>query len=82
MNSFHFTVIYWENNPGKAIDVDILKKVPMLSDEHAMTLVRDILDQEIKYALFSIGDDKSLGPDGYTSRFFKKSWSIVEITHN
>jgi hypothetical protein len=26
---------------------------------------------------FSMGDDKAPGPDGYTSAFFKKSWSIV-----
>lgn len=31
----------------------------------------------IKDALFDVGDDKSLGLDGYTSHFFKKSWETV-----
>ncbi|GJS53894.1 putative RNA-directed DNA polymerase [Tanacetum coccineum] len=35
-------------------------------------MVRDITDSEIRGALFSMGDDKSPGPDGYTTAFFKK----------
>ncbi|GJV95336.1 RNA-directed DNA polymerase, eukaryota, reverse transcriptase zinc-binding domain protein [Tanacetum coccineum] len=27
--------------------------------------------------MFSIKDDKAAGPDGFTSKFFKKAWSIV-----
>ncbi|GKB78060.1 hypothetical protein Tco_0944955, partial [Tanacetum coccineum] len=34
-------------------------------------------DNEIKHAMFDIGDKKALGPDGYTSTFFKKAWKIV-----
>ncbi|XP_074316286.1 uncharacterized protein LOC141652637 [Silene latifolia] len=33
---------------------------------------------EIKQVLFSIPDDKSPRPDGYTSYFFKASWSIIQ----
>ncbi|GJR56913.1 aspartic peptidase [Tanacetum coccineum] len=32
---------------------------------------------EIKSAMFSIGDDRAPGPDGFTSAFFKKSWDIM-----
>nr|GEV62574.1 hypothetical protein [Tanacetum cinerariifolium] len=28
-------------------------------------------------AMFDIGDDRALGPDGYTSVFFKKGWNIA-----
>jgi len=48
-----------------------------LSDEQAAALTSLVTSEEIKEALFSIGDDKSPGPDGYSSAFFKKSWSIV-----
>ncbi|GKE76709.1 hypothetical protein Tco_1542829 [Tanacetum coccineum] len=33
--------------------------------------------REIKSAMFSIGDDRAPGPDGFTYAFFKKSWDIV-----
>nr|GEX50457.1 methylenetetrahydrofolate reductase 1 [Tanacetum cinerariifolium] len=40
-------------------------------------MVRDISNNEIKAAMFDIGDDQALGPDGYTSGFSKKGWDIV-----
>lgn len=40
-------------------------------------MVRPISDVEVKCALFSIGDKKAPGPDGYTSKFFKEAWDIV-----
>ncbi|GKC42596.1 hypothetical protein Tco_1060318, partial [Tanacetum coccineum] len=36
-----------------------------------------ILDKEIRAAMFDIKDDKAAGPDGFTSKFFKKAWAIV-----
>nr|GFA05141.1 hypothetical protein [Tanacetum cinerariifolium] len=32
---------------------------------------------EVKDALFSMGNDKSPGPDGYAAAFFKESWEII-----
>ena len=40
-------------------------------------MIRVVFDEEIKGALFSIGDDKSLGPDGLSAYFFKRAWSTV-----
>ncbi|GJV43032.1 hypothetical protein Tco_1427568 [Tanacetum coccineum] len=40
-------------------------------------MVCDITNDEIKAAMFDIGDDKASGPDGYTFAFFKKGWSVV-----
>nr|GFB55044.1 methylenetetrahydrofolate reductase 1 [Tanacetum cinerariifolium] len=34
-------------------------------------------DKEGKEALFDIADDKALGPDGFTSMFFKETYDIV-----
>nr|XP_043611422.1 uncharacterized protein LOC122583015 [Erigeron canadensis] len=33
--------------------------------------------EEIKDVMFSIGDNKAPGPDGFTSAFFKKSWRVI-----
>ncbi|GJZ41493.1 RNA-directed DNA polymerase, eukaryota, reverse transcriptase zinc-binding domain protein [Tanacetum coccineum] len=48
-----------------------------LSKKEAMNMVNEVTDNEIKHAMFDIGDNKALGPDGYTSTFFKKAWKIV-----
>ncbi|GJR73600.1 hypothetical protein Tco_0085965 [Tanacetum coccineum] len=53
--------------------------VPMAFIDHYTTyfMVRDVSDQDIRDAIFSLGDDKSLGPDGYTAAFFKEAWEII-----
>ena len=42
-----------------------------------------VTHEEIKNALFSIDDSKAPGPDGFSSLFFKRAWSIVgnEVSH-
>ncbi|XP_039066047.1 uncharacterized protein LOC120211619 [Hibiscus syriacus] len=40
-------------------------------------LVGEVSDNEVKEALFRQGKDKSPGPDGFTSWFFKVAWGIV-----
>ncbi|KAK4386049.1 hypothetical protein Sango_2475500 [Sesamum angolense] len=39
-------------------------------------------DREVKEAIFGISDDKALGPDGFTTAFYKQSWSVIleEVT--
>nr|GFA71986.1 hypothetical protein [Tanacetum cinerariifolium] len=34
---------------------------------------------EVKSAMFSMGNDKSLGPDGFTAAFFKDTWDIIGV---
>ncbi|KAE8714581.1 OB-fold-like isoform 1 [Hibiscus syriacus] len=45
--------------------------------EAANCLTKEVDDVEIKNALFRQGKDKSPGPDGFTSGFFKAAWDIV-----
>ena len=40
-------------------------------------LTRVISGEEIRRVLFAMPNDKSPGPDGYTSEFYKASWDIV-----
>ncbi|GKC34971.1 RNA-directed DNA polymerase, eukaryota, reverse transcriptase zinc-binding domain protein [Tanacetum coccineum] len=45
--------------------------------EDATFMIRQVTDKEIKEALFDICDNKSPGPDGFTSKFYKKAWNTV-----
>ncbi|KAM0043987.1 putative RNA-directed DNA polymerase [Helianthus debilis subsp. tardiflorus] len=49
----------------------------MLDPSVAEHMAREVTVAEIKSAMFSIGDNKAPGPDGYSSAFFKKGWPIV-----
>lgn len=40
-------------------------------------MVRPITKEEIKDAMYNIGENKASGPNGYTSTFFKSSWHII-----
>lgn len=51
------------------------KKVP---HDEAVTMIREVTNVEIKEALFDIDDHKAPGPDGFTSKFFKKAWNTIQ----
>ncbi|GJX05019.1 hypothetical protein Tco_0190935, partial [Tanacetum coccineum] len=40
-------------------------------------MIRTVSSQEINDTLFSMGDDKSMEPDGYTTEFFKEARDIL-----
>ncbi|GJV01910.1 putative RNA-directed DNA polymerase, eukaryota, reverse transcriptase zinc-binding domain protein [Tanacetum coccineum] len=48
-----------------------------VSDMANENMVKSITNEEIKRAMYGIGDDKASGPDGFTSAFFKKGWDVV-----
>nr|GEX37625.1 putative RNA-directed DNA polymerase, eukaryota, reverse transcriptase zinc-binding domain protein [Tanacetum cinerariifolium] len=48
-----------------------------LTSDVANYMVRDVSDQEIREAMFVMGDNKAPGPDGYTAAFFKEAWEIL-----
>ncbi|KAL0445474.1 UNVERIFIED_CONTAM: hypothetical protein Slati_1675300 [Sesamum latifolium] len=54
----------------------------VMSEDEALLLVQPVTLDEIKQAVFDIDEVKTLGPDGYSSGFFKAAWSIVgeEVT--
>ncbi|GJR64260.1 RNA-directed DNA polymerase, eukaryota, reverse transcriptase zinc-binding domain protein [Tanacetum coccineum] len=60
--------------PIEGLDSLFVKK---LDSQCAASMIRPVLDDEIKHAMFSIEDDKAVGPDGFTSKFFKAAWSVV-----
>ncbi|GJU83616.1 sodium/hydrogen exchanger 6 [Tanacetum coccineum] len=51
--------------------------IRVLDYSKADCMVRDVTDDEIKSVMFSMGDDRAPGPDGFTTAFFKKAWDVV-----
>nr|GEY66007.1 hypothetical protein [Tanacetum cinerariifolium] len=51
--------------------------VKKISNGTKNNMVHEVSNEEIKSVMFNIGDDRALGPDGFSSVFFKKSWNIV-----
>ncbi|GJU16817.1 hypothetical protein Tco_1144783 [Tanacetum coccineum] len=56
-------------------DIDLFRV--KLDENVALDMTRAVTTQEVKSVLFSMGNDKSPGPDGFTVAFFKESWDIV-----
>ncbi|XP_021747229.1 uncharacterized protein LOC110713074 [Chenopodium quinoa] len=54
-----------------------LLQLPSLSTEQQNQLLVLFSPQEIQEAMFDIDDNKSSGPDGFSSAFFKSHWQVV-----
>ncbi|GJY80757.1 hypothetical protein Tco_0493508 [Tanacetum coccineum] len=77
-NTTYFYKIVKSNFLGLRVLPPLLMIISrVLADHKADFMVREVSDSEIKGALFSTGDDKAPGPDGFTATFFKKAWDIV-----
>jgi hypothetical protein len=59
------------------INDNVILSGPCLDSSSHDSLLRPVTNELIQQTLSSIGNDKSLGPDGYISLFFKKAWGIV-----
>jgi hypothetical protein len=78
----HEFVRYYRNLLGSTkqtipINEDVIHCGPCLDATSHDFLLGQVTNDLIQHTLFSIGNEKALGPDGYSSLFFKKAWSIV-----
>nr|GEW63617.1 hypothetical protein [Tanacetum cinerariifolium] len=48
-----------------------------LSDLLSSNMIHEVTNEEVKAAMFDIGDDKASSPDGYTLTFFKKGGTLL-----
>ncbi|GJU88156.1 hypothetical protein Tco_1300579 [Tanacetum coccineum] len=50
-----------------------------LDESKAEGMARHVTNKEIKSEIFSIGDNYSSGPDGFSASFFKHAWDIIGL---
>ncbi|XP_071699054.1 uncharacterized protein [Rutidosis leptorrhynchoides] len=77
-------VDHFKNFLGKTDNVKLIEDfrnifTVTLNEVEANDMVLEVSDEEVKAAIFDIDSDKTAGPDGYTSHFFKKAWSVVGV---
>ena len=75
-------VTYYQNLLGVSktatpLDINVIRCGPCLDSSAHDGLLAPFSGDDIKAALFSIGNDKAPGPDDYSAFFFKKAWDIV-----
>lgn len=59
------------------LDWDVISRGEVLRPKDQTTMVRKITSEEIKAAIFKIGNEKAPGPDGFPAGFYKKNWDVV-----
>lgn len=63
----------------KGISTEDVKKILEFecAEDDIGLLMAEITETEIKRVVFAMAADKSPGPDGYTSKFFKAAWTVI-----
>ena len=75
-------IAYYQNLLGTTkittpLDSVVIRCGPCLPSSSHDFLLSPVSHEDIRKAVFSIGNDKAPGPDGYTSFFYKQAWSVV-----
>ncbi|KAK9750264.1 hypothetical protein RND81_02G182900 [Saponaria officinalis] len=73
----YYTELLGSDQLVAALDAEFISDGGSLTAGDAEGLCRPIQDSEIWNALKSIGQNKSPGPDGFSSGFFINSWHII-----
>ncbi|GJY07295.1 hypothetical protein Tco_0374349 [Tanacetum coccineum] len=72
----HYSVFLGQQGTTGPLNITDLFRTQLSHDE-AEYMVREVSESKIRDAMFSMGDDKSPGLDGYSAAFFKEVWDIV-----
>lgn len=60
-----------------SIDINVMRRGPMLNREQQLALCAQVSEEEIQLALACIGDNKAPGVDGFNA-FFKRTLGIIK----
>jgi hypothetical protein len=71
-----FQDLFTSSNPQFPDNLDNLIS-PVITDEDNLLLCAIPTVDEIKQTLFSLGSDKSPGPDGMSALFYKHYWKVI-----
>ncbi|KAL2898143.1 hypothetical protein RDABS01_039925, partial [Bienertia sinuspersici] len=79
---------YYKEQLGKAmtgrahVHPEIVMKGPVLQEDQKSKLVQPFTKEEVRKAIFSIPGNKSPGPDGFGTHFYKHNWDLIgeEVT--
>lgn len=75
--TYYKVLLGTEKSRTHSVCEEILMNGPVLNADHQERLIRDVSEEEILQAMFSIPGDKSPGPDEFGTHFFKDAWSII-----
>ncbi|KAH0705731.1 hypothetical protein KY285_010268 [Solanum tuberosum] len=75
--AYYKELIGQSNMKRKHVCREILMNGPMVNEEQCTQLKAMFTENYVKEAIWSIDGNKSPGPDGYVSQFFKDNWEIV-----
>jgi hypothetical protein len=77
----HFNNLYQQpsSEETNADVLDMLANIPSVVSEHENNqLVKDITEEEIAKAVWSMDPDKAPGPDGFPIIFYRSFWDIIK----
>ncbi|VFQ95756.1 unnamed protein product [Cuscuta campestris] len=72
-----FTTLFGTTSPVEPIELEILTTGTRVPSSAQSSLLASVTPEEVREAVFDIGNDKAPGPDGYTAAFFKDQWAVV-----
>ncbi|GJV86881.1 hypothetical protein Tco_1530819 [Tanacetum coccineum] len=60
----------------ECLDLDVNMFINKINSQDAIKMIEEVTNDEVKNAKFDTDDNKNPGPDGFTTKFYKKSWPI------
>ncbi|XP_074271216.1 uncharacterized protein LOC141595142 [Silene latifolia] len=72
-----YTDLLGSSKVTSPVHVPTVRTGNLITEQHASILMKPVTHEEIKQCLFSIPSNKAPGPDGFSSQFFKDSWSVI-----